>query len=141
MDPEALSDAIRATPFRPFQLILGDGSRVRVRHREWIAFSGERVAVVIDPDERTHNVDLMLVTKIEIDPLVPAVRPRPGRTASRDVKSLLVPGVVGPAPSLLIELLDELSALVEEEGRGDARDGPSHVGQVGDASRLAGPAE
>jgi hypothetical protein len=68
MNPTALHQAIHAAPFRPFELVLADGSRVVVRHPEWIAFAGGRVAVVLEPDDRTHHVDVMLVTKLELAP-------------------------------------------------------------------------
>jgi hypothetical protein len=67
-----LQEAIHAQPFRPFELVLADGCRVAVPHPEWIAIAGGRVAVVTDPDDRVHYVEVMLVTKIEIAPPVPA---------------------------------------------------------------------
>jgi hypothetical protein len=78
MESETLRDAIRTSPFRPFQLELADGSRADVKHPEWIAFAGRRVAVVTDPDDRVHYNDLMLVTKIEVLPPVAAGSTSPG---------------------------------------------------------------
>ena len=79
MNPVTLQELIRAVPFRPFSLALEDGSRVDVRHPEWIAFAGGRVALVTDPDDRAHYVDVMLVTKLELAPPVPAgsIAPEP----------------------------------------------------------------
>ena len=72
MNAVTLQKAIQAQPFRPFELVLADGSRVAVPHPEWIAFAGGRVALVTDPDDRAHYVEVMLVTKIELAPPVPA---------------------------------------------------------------------
>jgi len=74
-----LTEAIKAQPFRPFELVLADGSRVAVRHPEWIAYAGGRVAAVTDPDDRVHYIEVMLVTKLELAPPVPAgsIAPEP----------------------------------------------------------------
>jgi len=79
MNPTTLHEAIHAVPFRPFDLVLADGSRAVVRHPEWIAFADGRVAVVLEPDDRTQYVDVMLVTKLELSPPVAAgsVAPNP----------------------------------------------------------------
>ncbi len=79
MTADVLRAAIGAQPFHPFELVLADGSRVNVRHPEWIAYAGGRVAVVTDPDDRVHYIETMLVTKIEVPPPVPAgtVAPEP----------------------------------------------------------------
>ena len=79
MSPATLSQAIHAVPFRPFELVLADGSRVGVRHPEWIAYTGGRVALILEPDDRAHYVEVMLVTKIELAPPVPAgsIAPEP----------------------------------------------------------------
>ena len=79
MNPATLSQAIHAVPFRPFELVLADGSRVAVRHPEWIAYTGGRVAVILEPDDRVHYVEVMLVTKLDLAPPVPAgsIAPEP----------------------------------------------------------------
>ena len=79
MNPVTLKEAIHAAPFRPFELVLADGSRVLVPHPDFIAYAGGRVALVSEPDDRAHYVDVMLVTKIELAPPVPAgsVAPNP----------------------------------------------------------------
>jgi hypothetical protein len=74
---ENLQDVIRATPFRPFSIVLADGSRVDVPHPEWIAYGGGRTAIVIEPDDRTHLIDVMLATKVELAPPLPAGTPAP----------------------------------------------------------------
>jgi hypothetical protein len=69
---EDLQDLVRAARFRPFAIGLADGTRFRVDHPECIAFRGGRTAVVIDPDERVHLIDVMLALKLEVDPPVSA---------------------------------------------------------------------
>ena len=79
MRSEDLQEVIRAAPFRPFGLVFADGARIIVRHPEWIAFQGGRTAVVIEPDQRLHIIDVMLVQRLELDPPVPAgsIAPNP----------------------------------------------------------------
>jgi hypothetical protein len=73
MRSESLYEAIHAVPFRPFQLMLGDGTRVDVPHPECIAHpSGARTAVVMGQDESVRILDVDLVLGIEHAPLVPA---------------------------------------------------------------------
>jgi hypothetical protein len=76
---EELQDLVRAAPFRPFAIGLADGSRFTIEHPEWIAFRGGRTAVVLDPDDRVHLIDVMLALKIEVAPPVPAgsIQPDP----------------------------------------------------------------
>jgi hypothetical protein len=68
MNATTLQQAIHSAPFRPFELVLADGSRVEVRHPAFIAFAGGRVAAVTDPDDRVNYIDVMLVTKLELAP-------------------------------------------------------------------------
>lgn len=75
MNPATLQEAVKAEPFRPFELVMADGSRVAVPHPEWIAFTGGRVALVLEPDDRSHYIDVMLITRIEKAPPVPAGSP------------------------------------------------------------------
>jgi hypothetical protein len=72
MKIEDLQDLVRVAPFRPFAIALADGTRFRIEHPEWIAFRGGRTAVVIDPDDRIHLIDVMLALKLEVDPPIPA---------------------------------------------------------------------
>ena len=73
----ATSDSRRAVP--AVRVVLADGSRVAVPHPEWIAFAGGRTAIVIEPDDRSHFIDVMLVTKLELAPPAPAgsISPNP----------------------------------------------------------------
>ncbi len=50
--------------------MLADGSRVLVHHHDFIAFAGGRVAVVTEADNRVHDVEVMLVTKLDLAPPV-----------------------------------------------------------------------
>ena len=67
MRSEILHDLIHATPFRPFEIRLPDGQRIEVIHPDWIAHPrGGRVAVVFDRDQRTHYVDVALVSALKL---------------------------------------------------------------------------
>lgn len=79
MRSEDLQEVIRAAPFRPFAIVFADGKQVVVRHPEWILFQGGRTAVVMEPDQRLHIIDVMLVQRLELDPPVPAgpIAPEP----------------------------------------------------------------
>jgi len=74
MTVDRLRDALRAEPFRPFRIHLADGKAVEVRHRDFVAISPPgRTIVVFEPhpewaDGRSHWIDLLLVTALEILP-------------------------------------------------------------------------
>jgi hypothetical protein len=68
---EELTDLVRSVPFRPFTIGLADGSGCTIEHPEWIAFRGGRTAVVLDPEERVHLIDVKLALKISVEPPVP----------------------------------------------------------------------
>lgn len=70
MRAEDLHDLVKAAPFRPFALVLADGTRWTIEHPEWIAFRGGRTAVVIDDRYHVHLLDVMLALRIDIDPPV-----------------------------------------------------------------------
>ena len=66
MRPENLYEAIHAVPFRPFYLMLADGTRVHVPDPEYIAHpSGTRTAVVMGQDESVRILDVALLLGIE----------------------------------------------------------------------------
>ena len=76
MKTESLHEVITAAPFRPFKLRLADGSRIEIRHPEWIAHpSGARTAVVMNADESIRIIDVGLVLEVELGPPVPAGTP------------------------------------------------------------------
>lgn len=58
--------AYAAKPFRPFTLKLADGSRLRVRSPEFLAFfPGGRTIVVVKDEGEYEIVDLLLVTSLD----------------------------------------------------------------------------
>ena len=67
MRHESLHEAIQAQPFRPFELVLANGSRVLVTHPEWILHpKGARTAIVWYPDERVRIIDVGLVLELDL---------------------------------------------------------------------------
>ncbi len=73
MRTESLHDAIHAEPFRPFALMLADGTRLAVPHPEWIMLpAGARTAVVMEPSERVRILDVALLLGIDVEPPVRA---------------------------------------------------------------------
>ena len=73
MRAESLHEVIHAVPFRPFYLMLADGTRVHVPDPEYIAHpSGARTAVVMGLDESVRILDVALVLGIEHGPPEPA---------------------------------------------------------------------
>lgn len=68
MTTEKLREVHLARPFRPFTIRMGDGSSYRVQHPEWLAYAkGSRTAVLCEPDESMHVLDLLLLTAIDVD--------------------------------------------------------------------------
>lgn len=76
---EQLRTGHQTRPFRPFVMRLADGSRLKVPHPEFLAYTPKgRTAVVMRLDETFEIVDLMLVTTLEIID----GKPRPSRKQS-----------------------------------------------------------
>jgi hypothetical protein len=73
MTVETLRTALRAQPFRPFDLCLADGRQLSVSHPEFVALTppGRTIGVGL-PDGSIEVVDLLLVTSL---------RPRTATTA------------------------------------------------------------
>jgi hypothetical protein len=68
MTIERFLEAMSHQPFRPFTIHLADGSTVPVISREFVASSPSgRTVVVFDPQDRMQILDLLLVTKLEVD--------------------------------------------------------------------------
>lgn len=67
---ETPRDVLQSTPFRPFRHHIADGRDISARHRECVAYDPERprTVLVIDPDERTHFLDMRLIAEVEVDP-------------------------------------------------------------------------
>ena len=65
MTTDQLKAFISAKPFRPFIIHMADGRSVEVKHPEWIAYAGGRIALVAKPDETFEIIDLLLVPSLE----------------------------------------------------------------------------
>jgi hypothetical protein len=63
-----LRDVVKAQPFKPFRLHMGDGRALDVPHPDFVAIhpSG-RVAIVFGPRDQFEIVDVLLVTSIEVE--------------------------------------------------------------------------
>jgi hypothetical protein len=59
-----------ARPFRPFTILLSNGSRYPVPAPSHLAYAARaRVAVVLDVFGVPHYIDLSQVTEVSLDPL------------------------------------------------------------------------
>jgi hypothetical protein len=68
MTTERLKELHQAQPFRPFIIHLADGRQVKVTHPEAMARrDSSRTFVVLDPADRAHHIDLLLVTDLVVD--------------------------------------------------------------------------
>ena len=67
MTIERVKSAMHAQPFRPFTIVMGDGTRYRVTHPEMIAFNpkSERTIIVAYGIEEHAVLDLFLLTALE----------------------------------------------------------------------------
>ena len=73
MRPENLQEVIRAAPFRPFALMLADGTRLHVPHPEWVFLTpGGRTVVWADVADHVKLLDVALLLGVELDQPVPA---------------------------------------------------------------------
>ncbi len=75
MTREQLRKTIRAEPFRPFTIHMGDGRALRVPHPDfvWIHPEGPRTVVVATGGADDFEIiDLMLVTSLEVTDGQPA---------------------------------------------------------------------
>ena len=62
-----LREVVKAVPFRPFRLHLGDGGALDVPHPDFLAIHPTgRVAIVFGPKDQFEIVDTLLVTSIEV---------------------------------------------------------------------------
>jgi hypothetical protein len=80
MTIKQLKDAYDAQPFRPFIIHLADGREIPVKSREFImTVPSGRTIVVVQPDDRLHIIDLLLITDLEVIPQTNGSRQRPPR--------------------------------------------------------------
>lgn len=69
MTVEQLREVHQAQPFQPFVLHLTDGKQLPVPHREFLSHSSTGRTVIVHDQGETWNVlDLLLVTRIEVNP-------------------------------------------------------------------------
>jgi hypothetical protein len=77
MTIEQLREVHQTRPFRPFSLALADGTRVRVPHPEFMAFSRTgRTVSVATTGSILKIIDVMLVTAIDVEEGRPRQRRR-----------------------------------------------------------------
>ncbi len=69
MTIEKLRAAIQARPFKPFIMHFADGGTIPVQHPEFIfSVPSGRTVFVVQPDDTTNIVDLLLVSDLEFPP-------------------------------------------------------------------------
>ena len=67
MKIEEIRSVLRAEPFRPFWIHLADSSRLPVKHEDFVALEpAGREMIVYQPDNTHQIVDVMLVTRLEV---------------------------------------------------------------------------
>ncbi len=70
MTIDQLRTVYRARPFQPFVLHLADGRQIPVQHPEFIlTVPSGRTIFVVQPDDTTNIIDLLLVTDIKLKPV------------------------------------------------------------------------
>jgi hypothetical protein len=59
-----------ASPFRPFRIVMSDGAKFLVTHREfaWRSPNGSTLVVATEDGEAAHLVDPLHVTRFELVP-------------------------------------------------------------------------
>ena len=68
MRSEDLREAIKAEPFEPFLIRMGDGREYRVPHPEFILLTPSgRMAIVVLPNDAVTHLDTMLITSLLFD--------------------------------------------------------------------------
>jgi len=76
MTVEQFRNAMNRRPFIPFVIHLADGDRLPVRHPENIAMStGGRTVIVFGEGEAFSIVDLLLVTRLDVESPLPSPSP------------------------------------------------------------------
>jgi hypothetical protein len=70
MTIEQLRTAIKARPFKPFIMHIADGGTIPVQHPEFIlTVPRGRTVFVVQPDDTSNIVDLLLVSHLEFPPV------------------------------------------------------------------------
>ncbi|MBY0525843.1 MAG: hypothetical protein K2R98_20790 [Gemmataceae bacterium] len=76
MDLNALKDALRRQPFRPFVMRLADGRQLHVPHPDFVATSARQVVVINPQDESLSILEPLLIVSLEIAGSQPAGKPQ-----------------------------------------------------------------
>ena len=58
MKPTNIEDALRNTPFRPFDLLLGNGMRFHVAHPDFLTFNSSRNACIVVEGDHFRMLDV-----------------------------------------------------------------------------------
>jgi len=75
MTIEQMRAAIQARPFKPFIMHLADGGAIPVQHPEFIlSVPSGRTLFIVQPDDTSNIVDLLLVSHLEFPPAGPTPR-------------------------------------------------------------------
>ena len=60
---------MHAVPFKPFKIHLPGSKKIRVPHPDFITVSPSgRTAIVFGPKDETYDVDIFLITALEVEP-------------------------------------------------------------------------
>jgi len=72
MTVDQLTNVLRAKPFRPFTIHLGDGRAFLVRHPEFLSRSPSGRTIIVHQDDDSFSIlDMLLVTELEVHPTQP----------------------------------------------------------------------
>jgi hypothetical protein len=68
MNAERLQELIHATPFAPFSVLLPNGDKIRVPHRDYAWVHPDRKTVIIvGEDGRTRMLNRQLLLGVELE--------------------------------------------------------------------------
>ena len=69
MTATRIRDLMHAVPFKPFKIHLPGSKKIRVPHPDFITVSPSgRTAIVFGPKDETYDVDVFLITALEVEP-------------------------------------------------------------------------
>jgi hypothetical protein len=67
MTIDAIRELHEARPFRPFDIIMGDGAKLHVPHPEFLAHPNRgRTLVLFDRSGTFNVIDLLMVTRLQV---------------------------------------------------------------------------
>ena len=66
MKASNLEDALKKPRFKPFDLCLGSGNAIRVKHPDCVLFNESRTVAVVAEGEHLHIVDLEHVSNLAL---------------------------------------------------------------------------